>query len=1495
MITGKKISIIILLLSFCTLMAQTTEYLIVDAPIGTQAASKVLWVKWAGLARPGFPAPDSGIIRYDRAPGGGNISNYRYQISNPWIDTLTKLPQSNILDVSGSVRKRGTAFKASDQPGMGFGVFYCVVAFPYTLGLIKDTLVSNEFVLMIESPNAVDWIGPKDNISDLTPTFQWNANSGVPYYHVILSDDAIKVDSSAGDVNLSGLSIIWQAITPNTQIVYGAPDPSKTITADPPPLSPGKRYTWLVLNNYGNHPAFSSTKIKLPPGEFAVLGKTLNKPKATYPGSVTLNSRDNGTFTFKWTNLDTLANTYKIYVYVASDFEGIDAKLVVWQKEVMGKSNVKVTDTLSCDIDASSVLTSNNYSWRVIAVDSRGAGSVGDTLGFKYSAPSGNLNIHTRELIRVPNENGGVTTVENKVGLVEIKVEVLDGSLEAPLLFYTDNNGYLSRKRPTGAYRITAIKNEFESQTKTITIQENQTLEQTFYLERPEATVYGKIIDESNKGINLVKVYGISDLGDTLTTNTDALGNFILKCNASDWRIWSEMTGYKTVLPSKVTVTSGQNLNFGTIVMNKNPYTLSGVVKNSSGDPLLGVKVTVLRDGVLIDQMPSTPQTGTFSFSLLPGTYTILTEKTGFTSSSFTVDLLSSKTITANMEPGATVVTGYIYGKTWVASRNEYVLAPITNASVKFVRSGTTDTVSVKTDATYGDFKVSIKGGFNYTLLSSATGYVRTSTPQIVEVPIGTNKTVYDTLNGFASISGSVVLKTGNTAIGGCNVNILKIPERNIIASAKSAVDGKFEIRNIPDGVYLINAGKDGYVQDSIAGGDSLQVADGKCNRSTLNFFLKPGNKVIKWYAANDGVVKIQSPIVKTLTLTDSLNMAGPGYYVVNFDAKADSIIDCSYRKFRVYDSETVHIDTIKLLMKHVRKDSLMPVGGTIPLVVTASDSLDSLTVYYKDAGATDFISAKPSKENLTYKFNIIPSKDGSVMVYYFKGYKDNDIYGYEKEVFNVFVKPDTTRLSRFEIIPSSKDTLKYPSSYDAVFGLKGYYSSAFIESKSIDPQSIVWSIQNAQGCKLSNTTGLTATLVTGSIKTVTPIILIAKIDTTKTKLTQNIACSVTVAINISGSKLKQIKVKRTDSKNPNPISSSTVDRAEFQAEGIDEAGNVLKISPAWSIIPTLAGTISADGVFRPSQKFVGKVRIYATSGNVKAEYAIDEKSEPGLSVRFMIVNKTVPDTATNGSGCMIIFPPNIVSNNDIGLIDLRQVSIENRIKLESGIYYTVSRTLYDVKQLENVALNTASDSIRLSIALPDNFEVGNRKMYIANWLEDSLKWQVLPNSVLNSDKKSVSAKLGHFSEYTILTTGDNSGYLAVSPNPFSPFVNYGQVDPSRPYYGTAIKFRLEVGDNQIVQEAKLQIYNIVGDLVWSAVINNLKKSTYEIWWDGRSSSRQQILSEQGSAGVSADGNLIIVTKGEKLCRNGRYFAVLLAKDSNNKTHRYMKQIVMLK
>jgi len=1487
---------LIVLAGLCTFAQQSTDYLIVDAPIGTQSASKTLWVKWAGSSRGAeFPAPDSGTIYYDRSPGGGDLANYRYKIAKPFVDTSINTADSirdNIYfqpGISDPVAKRGTAFCAADQADMGFGVFYCVVAFPAE----NDTFVSNEFQLIIETPDPVEWVGPTGTISSPTPTFQWKANAGVPYYYVILSDDVISVDSSSGTVDIEGVRIIWEAITPSTQIVYGASDPSGTITADPPPLSPGQRYTWFVLNNYGNHPAFSSAKIKIPVGEFTVTGEALAKPECVYPVDVRLNSEDNGEVVFKWKNLDAAANTYKLYVYVGSDFEGVEAQLVVYETEILGDGRGGEDEIDSVKLNAASILTGNTYGWRVIAVNDQGAGTSGDLADFQYDAPTGTMKIYTKEQIIVGTSEN-LDTVINPVGLVELKVEVLSGSLEAPLLFYTDDDGILNRQRPAGTYRVTAIKSEYEQQTKTITVRDGQTITETFYLERPDATVFGKVVDAAGKGINVATVYGVSDRGDTVSTESNSLGDFVLNCYAADWRIGVDKTGYQSALTKKVTVESAHNVAFGTVTLQKNPFTLSGTVKNSAGALLLGARVQIFQNGTLLSEVPSTPQNGTFSFTVAAGTYTVAAEKSGFTSYSRTVDVLGSKSLVVTMQPGATLVTGYIYGKTFVEGRE--TLAPITGARVVFVAKGSSDSLSVTSDITYGDFRASLPGGKEYLMFASAFGFAYKSTPVVFNAQEKSTQSVFDTLQGLGMVSGTVLASSGGAAISGANITLVSINGNTLSATGKSSFGGSFELRGIPDGEYRFYAGREGLVLDSVSGNDTFTVSNGASDRATVRLYLKPGDKTVRWHmqrnVADSSIIKVQSPLITTVRAGDSLTGAGSGLYLVSVDAKYDSIIDISYHRFIVEDMEVTHVDTVSLDVVSPLHDSLLPQDGKVTLALRSSLPLDSAAIFYKDAVGKTFTEIRMTEDDTLYTFSFVPPRDGSFMQYYFTAWRGNDIYGYDKEVRVTYIKPDLATLTRFEIVPSSDDTLLFPSKYKASFRVRCYVSSAFIEDTSISESAVTWSLINAQGATLSSRQGLSTSVTTGRNATTSVVELKVTLDTARISLADGLSPQARIHFTVSGSSIKSLKVSRIDAASADPITTASTDQAEFAAEGSDARGKSVNVTPEWSIIPRDAGAISEGGVFKPRRNFAGNVRIIAVSGSVSGEYVDEAGSTPGLTVHFMITNRTTADTARNGIGCDVIFPSGVVDAGDIGLLEIAPTKLENQYKRGFGSVRTVDTVGFEINQLTNTQLNTSADSIRLRLTVPQSLRKraasGKGKLAVAQWIDDSIVWRPLANSEVSADGNSVTAALGHFSLYCLVYEPSDNLAIDIAPNPFSPYIvppydPFNSDDRTMQHNGTCI--RVQADSRSTRSEVRLRIYNVLGDQVWSFVLQNADNLPYYVWWDGRTSSKD-ILSE-GSGRV-------FVPKGVKMCRNGRYFALLTAK-VNGKERREMKQIILMK
>ena len=1515
---------------------QSTPYLLTQFPKAAMPSTMPDTVAWTGLARPFSTAPDSGVIYFDRSPGGSRIENYRYKISKIYVDSQVSsidgqvnrsvIVQDNIY-LPGMPPQRRIIFKPSEQTNMGYGLFYYIVVFKTKI-LGKDTsFTSNELEMVVESPTPVTLKAPLDTITDLTPTFSWEPNPGVPYYHVILSDEALNIDTVNGQMSVQGLSVAWQAITPNTQIVYGAPDPSGTITAAPPPMSPGKTYFWVVLNNYKNNMLYSSAKVGLPLS-FTIKGKPLAKAVNITPKNVILTSDKDSVVTFKWTNLDPLANTYKIYLYIASGIQQVDAKMVAWSSEVTtatfaGKNGIiDASDTAALTINAHSVLSKNHYTWKVFAIDDKGASTSGDTSSFEYTDPAtGRLVLYTEEKITSATAlptGTVITTNLSAVPAVQMQVDVVNGSLEAPLLFYTDLSGKLDRERPRGAYRITALKSGFEPLTKTITLDSGMIITDTFFLKRPDATVFGKVVDNTNIGVNVATVYAISDRYDTVATQTDALGSFIINCYEGAWQVYAQKTGYVASIPKQANVTYGQSYSFGSIALTLNPFSVSGIVKNEKGEPILGVDVRVLREGVVIDEMPSTSQTGAFSFSLSPGVYTITATKIGFETFSGPANVSSSMQVPVSMASGAAMIKGYVIGATWMGGKVVY--APITNASMAFTDTSVSPakTYSATTDATYGDFGISVAGNHLYASTASAVGFVAKTERLLELTKSGTTMIYNDTLRSLGMITGTVMVSGKGDAIDNATISLLNPVTNQVAASAKSQGNGYFEIRNVGDGAYCVKAGVSGFVTDSMRASDTIYVSSGRTviqgatNADGLIIFMSPGQKSISWVVtgangASDStaIISVQSPLQKIIRNGQSLTGAGYGEYIVSVNAAAPSTIDLVYHVFTVQPSEASHVDSVRLSVVNVtdtvlsiRQDSI-----SVGLSATAPDTLDSARVFYRDISTPGFFSASLSGRGLSYAFSLRPPKDGSTMNYYFKAYRGKDIFGASNESFYTHIRPDTTRLSKLELMPSSGDTLLLGAKSLLRVKFQGYFGSLFIPAILRDTTAIIWKLLNApKGTRFLDSTGAEAVLATGTDSSTAPVQLKVLIDTVKQRIAPQLPVpEIALFFHVSSKPLNAVTVRRIDAGNPNPITTSSLSMAEFIAEGKDASGRTLTISPQWSLSPVNAGAITALGVFKPARSFSGNVRIYAQANGLTGEYGAQGQSEKqfGLEVDHIIAARDRPDTASNQRGCMVILPDSVVASDKTGLLQIAMPTLDNRLQLTSGVS-TVVGSAFDITEINGVNfVFRRGDSIRLVLDIPDaalkNISGGGAVLGIGTWSKDSLQWRALKNCVVNEGAKTVSTNITHFSRYAILAQSkDLTSTFSILPNPFSPekrasefpslALRLGNNTPK----GTCISFSADVLDKSVGQ-IRIAIYTVVGEQVAKVIFDGADKLTeYHLWWDGRTTDHAGTVWPKQSPKD-------FVMSGNALCRNGRYFVTLTIRNSGGKEKNYMKQVVLIK
>ncbi len=245
------------------------------------------------------------------------------------------------------------------------------------------------FVLFIEAETAPRMIAPA-NGSEIPAggaMLRWEPVLGVPYYHVLFSDQEIVIEENEeGDPVVAGAALTWQAITSATAIAYGDIDPSGFFTAmngTAPPLVAGADYNWLVLNNYGANPALSSTR-QAGVAAFHVAPTALAAPVLLAPASD--DSLAAPSIAFAWSAVPE-ASRYQFTLSRLVDEDGNEGAVGVYDQ---------ITSQPLIDLPAASLLVDSRYRWKVYALDEVGQGAVSAPSEFSYRIEMGRLQVLTR-------------------------------------------------------------------------------------------------------------------------------------------------------------------------------------------------------------------------------------------------------------------------------------------------------------------------------------------------------------------------------------------------------------------------------------------------------------------------------------------------------------------------------------------------------------------------------------------------------------------------------------------------------------------------------------------------------------------------------------------------------------------------------------------------------------------------------------------------------------------------------------------------------------------------------------------------------------------------------------------------------------------------------------------------------------------------------------------------------------------------------------------
>jgi hypothetical protein len=605
---------------------------------------------------------------------------------------------TNMTSASGT---QSLSFRPADEL-MPPGIYYCIVhraSFPDH---------SEQFQLVIEAPIAPQPTSPPNGsvIHETTTTLGWDPVFGTPYYHVIVCDTEIAVEPDGSRISVKNLNIVWQAITSETSIQYGSIDPSGHFTdsnGTSPPLMEGLTYNWLVLNNYGNHPLMSSLAAVGMSGFTTDVQAAVQSPLQLAPADSAVVG---GQFVdFTWASVDDAAG-YHLYIYQLRDFGGRDAAFPIWD----GASS-----TTERQVNLGSILTHGEHRWRVVALDSQGAGAPSDLRSFMYDADAAGT-----ALIKTETSNGDV------LPNVLIEIEYEAGGVTLPPSM-TNDDGICERQLPPGNYLLTASKNYYVTEYAHVPINPGSDTSVLFRLPRAPAQISGTVVDEFGAPVFDAEIFGQSEAHADVNGFSDQNGNFLLSVTAGPWEVYAKKGGYIPSESQFVDAESYEHVQLpNPLVLTGEAGTVTGSVVNAAGSPVSGA--TVWAENAAESHAAATTANGHFSLELAPGQWTLWAEKSGFVPTDpREVDVPAGGHVEVTpsfvLSPVAATVSGRVTdGDVFFANALVHAVPPA-------------GTVLTTTTDTYGEFVLTPPSG-TYQMWAEVSGY-RPANAQQVTVETG--------------------------------------------------------------------------------------------------------------------------------------------------------------------------------------------------------------------------------------------------------------------------------------------------------------------------------------------------------------------------------------------------------------------------------------------------------------------------------------------------------------------------------------------------------------------------------------------------------------------------------------------------------------------------------------------------------------------------------------------------------------------------------------
>ncbi|MDP8229422.1 MAG: carboxypeptidase regulatory-like domain-containing protein, partial [Candidatus Electryoneaceae bacterium] len=568
---------------------QDAELELEDVPRSMTEPADTVTIRWTPEVR--------GILRYSPNFAGNDPQNYNHRVEEP-------------LHIGDGILQ----FLGEQLP---VGRIFCIIVEDTD----DDARHSTVFNILRVPDNAPEMIAPisgagREGINTVTPTFRWEAVAGVPYYHIVMSDQAFVIieDEETGEIRVEGANLIWAAITPQTSIQYGVPDPSEYFDNDNTPPLVGNtdrddrpRYSWVVLNNFGNHPGYSSTVVGGIAGFEVEVEPPFGEAENIEPeDGISLADEE---ILFRWTGVREAAS-YFIYVALEEISPGGSRAFVpAWSSQ---------TTLTSITCPAEDMLTEGRYVWKILAADRQGRGTLSDTTSFSYSIASGFVAFNTYDINEDPLE------------FVEISAEPINGAGIQD--FSTNDAGYYDRLIPVGTYIFYGNKDGYEEAvSEELTIEEDERYSIEFTLELVPSSILGRVVDGDGVGVSGATVTGHPiDGGDDARMETNISGEYQIVALPGRWVVSATARGHSPSDTLVIEVLQGENIDLeDRLAVEAYRFTVSGYVRNGDDQPInLATVILIGEDDV--EHRAFTPESGRYEFAVGTGVWTLSAIKPGF-------------------------------------------------------------------------------------------------------------------------------------------------------------------------------------------------------------------------------------------------------------------------------------------------------------------------------------------------------------------------------------------------------------------------------------------------------------------------------------------------------------------------------------------------------------------------------------------------------------------------------------------------------------------------------------------------------------------------------------------------------------------------------------------------------------------------------------------------------------------------------------------------